>query len=138
MKGRMRSDPHRWRGPGTVIATESPGRYYLGWRGRILLVARDQLRLATAEETAAADLITQDATLTANEHAKKAYHDMTDLCERPAEAPLKKDHFETCGKIQKSEIQVQVIEAHARPVGRHRRETCDTRHVAGIRNSRAS
>ena len=39
-----------------AIARESPGRYYIGWRARVLPVSKDQLRMATAEEAAAADV----------------------------------------------------------------------------------
>jgi hypothetical protein len=52
-KGRHRADPHRWRGPATIIAQEGQGKYFVGWRSRVLLVARSQLRLASAEEAAA-------------------------------------------------------------------------------------
>ena len=40
LKGRHRSDPGRWRGPGTVVAPESDSRYYVSWRGRVLLLPR--------------------------------------------------------------------------------------------------
>jgi hypothetical protein len=66
-KGRMRTDPLRWRGPATVIAKESPGRYYVGWRSRVLLVSKDQIRLATMEEAAASDKIAKDMALTADQ-----------------------------------------------------------------------
>ena len=45
IKGRQRQDALRWRGLATVIARESVGRY-IGWRSRVLLVAKDQIRLA--------------------------------------------------------------------------------------------
>ena len=57
-----------------MIARESVGRYYVGWRSRVLLVAKDQIRLATVEEAAAADTIAKDLALTAD---KKYYQDMT-------------------------------------------------------------
>ena len=71
MKGRMREDVHRWRGPATFVARESPGRYFVGWRGRVLLVAKGQMRYATAEETAAATVIAKDANLTAEQPQDK-------------------------------------------------------------------
>ena len=52
VKGRQRQDALRWRGLATVIARESVGRY-IGWRSRVLLVAKDQIRLATMEEVVA-------------------------------------------------------------------------------------
>ena len=74
MKGRQRQDALRWRGPATVIARESVGRYYVGWRSRVLLVAKDQLRLATTEEAAAHEVIGKDMAMTAD---PKCYRDMT-------------------------------------------------------------
>ena len=49
-KGRYRNDPYRWRGPAMIVAQEGEAKYFVSWRGRILLVARAQLRLASAEE----------------------------------------------------------------------------------------
>ncbi len=43
-KGRQREDALRWRGPATVIARKSVGRYYVGWRSRVLLVATPSRR----------------------------------------------------------------------------------------------
>ena len=73
-KGRQRQDALRWRGPATVIARESIGRYYVGWRSRVSLVAKDQIRLATMEEAAAHDVIGKDMAMTAD---PKSYQDMT-------------------------------------------------------------
>ena len=56
-----------------MIARESVGRYYVGRRSRVLLVAKDQIRMATMEEAAAADTIAKDLALTAD---KKYYQDM--------------------------------------------------------------
>ena len=39
LKGGYREDSARWRGPAVVITKESEGRYYLAWRGQVLLVA---------------------------------------------------------------------------------------------------
>jgi len=66
-KGRNRSDPTRWRGPATVVARESHNKWYIGWRARCLLVARENLRNATMEECAAAEQISKEATLTADQ-----------------------------------------------------------------------
>ena len=57
-----------------MIARENVGRYYVGWRSRVLLVAKDQIRMATMEEAAASDTIAKDLALTAD---KKYYQDMT-------------------------------------------------------------
>ena len=86
MKGRMREDSQRWRGPATVIARKSMGRYYVGWRSRVLLVAKDQIRLATVEEAAAADTIAKDMAMTADQ---KFYRDVSGASapERREEVP---------------------------------------------------
>ena len=59
-KGRRRNDPERWRGPATVISRESSGRYYLSWRGTVVLIAREQLRHASTVEQGASEAIVQD------------------------------------------------------------------------------
>ena len=41
-----------WRGPATVITKEQGKRYFVSWRGRLLLLAEENLRLATREELA--------------------------------------------------------------------------------------
>ena len=74
MKGRQKQDALRWRGPATVIARESVGRYYVGWRSRVFMVAKDQLRLATTEEAAAHEVNGKDMAMTAD---PKCYQDMT-------------------------------------------------------------
>ena len=83
-KGRFREDEHRWRGPATVVAKESEGRYYLGWRGRVLLAAKQQLRLATPVEQAASETIAEEVGLVA-EGAKdnKIFQDSTVITEAP-------------------------------------------------------
>jgi len=88
LKGRNRNDPHRWRGPATVVAPDGDSRYFLSWRGKLLLTSRDQLRLATAEEAAAADIIAEDAIITGenvHEEQDKRAVDLTD--HQPVEDP---------------------------------------------------
>ena len=41
-----------WRGPATVITREQSKRYFISWRGRLLLLAEENMRLATKEELA--------------------------------------------------------------------------------------
>ena len=41
-----------WRGPATVLVKEKNKRYFVSWRGRLLLLAEENLRLATGEELA--------------------------------------------------------------------------------------
>ena len=74
MKGRVRADPRRWRGPATVIAKEGASRYYISWRARILLVAKENLRHASTEECAATEFIAKDAAMTADQ---QYYDDVT-------------------------------------------------------------
>ena len=81
LKGRNRSDPHRWRGPATVVAPDGDSRYFVSWRGKVLLTSRDQLRLATAEEAAAAAIIGEDAAVSKNtvhEDEDKRVADLTE------------------------------------------------------------
>ena len=83
MKGRMRADSLRWRGPATVIAKEGASRYYISWRARILLVAKENLRHASTEECAAAEFIAKDAAMTADQ---QYYEDITDRGKPEAES----------------------------------------------------
>ena len=41
-----------WRGPATVLVREGHQRYFVSWRGRALLLATPNMRLATKEELA--------------------------------------------------------------------------------------
>jgi hypothetical protein len=66
-KGRQREDALRWRGPATVIARESAGRYHVGCRWRVLLVSNEQIRLATMEEAGAADTVAMDLVISADQ-----------------------------------------------------------------------
>ncbi len=49
LKGRRRNDPEHWRRPATVVVRQSPGRHYISWRGKIKLLAKDQIRGAPPE-----------------------------------------------------------------------------------------
>ena len=50
-KGRYRPGG-LWRAPSTIITKEQGKRYFASWRGRLLLLAEENLRLATREELA--------------------------------------------------------------------------------------
>ena len=76
-KGRRRRDAACWRGPATVVARESPGRYYIAWRTKLLLVSKDQLRLATMEETTAFEKIASDMRLVGQGREDWAYIDVS-------------------------------------------------------------
>ena len=41
-----------WRGPATVVVKEAIKKYFVSWRGRLLLLAEENLRLATKDELA--------------------------------------------------------------------------------------
>ena len=41
-----------WRGPATVLVKEATKRYFISWRGRLLLVSEENLRLGTKDELA--------------------------------------------------------------------------------------
>ena len=76
-KGRQRRDAHCWRGPATIVARESPGRYFVAWKTKLLLVSKEQLRLATMEEAKAFDEIASDIKLTGQNREEWAYVDVT-------------------------------------------------------------
>ena len=75
IKGRQRQDALRWRGGATLVARESFGSYYIGRMSRVLLVAKDQIRLATMEEAAASDSIAKDMAMT--DSGQRFYKDKT-------------------------------------------------------------
>ena len=66
-----------------MIARERPGRYYIGWRGRALLVSRGQLRLATTGEATAAEVIAKEAGEHAQERIHEACFDLTGVSRKP-------------------------------------------------------
>ena len=94
--GHRRQDSERWRGPATVIARESRGRYYLSWRGQAMLVAEEQVRHATSLEAAAADKVQRDVTTTA-ELEDKQYHDVSDEHAQPKIKGVKRMIFKIKG-----------------------------------------
>ena len=49
-KGQRRYASGLWRGPATVLVREGQTRYLVSWRGRCLLLAEENMRLATGEE----------------------------------------------------------------------------------------
>ena len=50
-----------WRGPATALVRESNRRYFCSWRGRALLLAQENTRLATKEELALNEPAKEDA-----------------------------------------------------------------------------
>ena len=77
MRGRKRQDAERWRGPATVVARESQGRYFLAWRAMILLVAKEQMRHATTMEAAAADKVGKDMNQASKKREDKSYSEIS-------------------------------------------------------------
>ena len=49
-----------WRGPATVLVQEKHKRYFVSWRGRLLLLAEENMRLATKEELAMSEPIREE------------------------------------------------------------------------------
>ena len=65
----MRADPGCWRGPATIVNVDiSNKKIHINWRGQLLLVAPEQLRSASQEESAAADVISSESGLLAEKH----------------------------------------------------------------------
>ena len=49
-----------WRGPATVLTREKNKRYFASWRGRLLLIAEENMRLSTKEELALTEAVRED------------------------------------------------------------------------------
>ena len=72
------------------MAREGPGRYFVAWKTKLLLVSKDQLRLATMEETTAFEEIASDMRLVGQGRDDWAYVDVTSKAE-DLEEPSQKD-----------------------------------------------
>ena len=57
---RYNRDSGQWRGPATVLVQEQQKRYFVSWRGRLLLLAEENMRLATPEELALSEPVKED------------------------------------------------------------------------------
>ena len=77
-----------WRGPATILVREGHRRYFASWRGRALLLAQENLRLATKEEMALNEPAKADAEeighLLRDPLRDNAYRDQTHLKPPPA------------------------------------------------------
>ena len=83
-----------WRGPGTVLVQEKNKRYFVSWRGRLLLLAEENLRLATAEELALTEPV-RDETLDLqgmlrDPSRSNTYQDLRDLKPPPRQQRKRK------------------------------------------------
>ncbi len=81
-----------WRGPATVLIQEKHKRYFVSWRGRLLLLAEENLRLATGEELALTEPV-RDETLDLqgmlrDPSRSNTYHDLRDM--KPPPRPQRK------------------------------------------------
>ena len=59
-KGRVRQDPDRWIGPGVVLAVEGSRAVWISYRAKLMKVAPENVRDATAEETFAQEFVLEE------------------------------------------------------------------------------
>ena len=91
VKSRYSSRGGTWRGPATILIQERAKRYFVSWRGRLLLLAEENLRLATREELALTEEI-KDEVLDLQDMLRdpmrsNAYRDLRD-----AKPPPRRQH----------------------------------------------
>ena len=89
-KGRHRPDPGRWRGPALTLIREKHNRYFISWHGRLLLLAAENMRPASAEEAAAFDMVVSEAEAFSKEWQEEGppeYEDRTNDPPPPAPPP---------------------------------------------------
>jgi hypothetical protein len=95
-KGRHRPDPGRWRGPALTLIREKHNRYFISWHGRLLLLAAENMRPASAEEAAAFDMVVSEAEAFSKEWQQEGppeYEDRTN--DPPPPAPPPSEHPES-------------------------------------------
>eukprot|EP00435_Cladocopium_sp_Y103_P057834 s201_g20.t1 len=77
----------QWRGPATILVREAKERYFVSWRGRALLLAAPNIRLATREELALNEPAKEDADnlgeLLRDPLREKTYKDQSRLAPPP-------------------------------------------------------
>ena len=86
MKPRYRQDHGRWRGPAVVIMQESHQRYYVSWRGRCLLLAAPNMRLASQEESMAHEWVKEEMEKVSGQMAEENGKEFQDLSQSPQPA----------------------------------------------------
>ena len=79
VKSRYSSRGGTWRGPATILIQERGKRYFTSWRGRLLLLAEENIRLATREE------------LALTEEVKDEIHDLQDMLRDPTRSNAYRD-----------------------------------------------
>ena len=82
-KGRNRADPGRWRGPALTLIREKHNRYFVSWHGRLLLLAGENMRPASSEESAAFDIIHDEAEAFKKEWEEAGPPNYTDKSDDP-------------------------------------------------------
>ena len=60
LKRRVRQDPDRWFGPGVVLAVEGTRAVWISYRAKLMKVAPEHVRDATAEETFAQKIVLEE------------------------------------------------------------------------------
>ena len=72
-----------WRGPATILTKEQQKRYFISWRGRLLLVAEENLRLATREELSLSEPVREEVLdlqgVLREQGRIKSYQDLRDV-----------------------------------------------------------
>lgn len=72
-----------WRGPATILTKEQQKRYFISWRGRLLLVAEENLRLATREELSLSEPVREEVLdlqgVLREQDRIKSYQDLRDV-----------------------------------------------------------
>ena len=82
-----------WRGPATVVVKEATKRYFVSWRGRLLLLAEENLRLASKDELALTEPVREEIIdlqgVLRDPARSNSYHDLRSL-RPPASRPRKR------------------------------------------------
>ena len=71
-----------------MVARQGASRYFIAYRAKVLLVAREQMRHATSTENAVVDRIAEDIGLVSQDR-DKTYHDIADEDADPTVAPMR-------------------------------------------------
>ena len=87
-----------WRGPATVLVKEATKRYFVSWRGRLLLLAEENLRLATKDELAFNEPVREEVVelqgVLRDPSRSNIYQDLRSAKPPPRRPPRKRKHQE--------------------------------------------
>ena len=78
---RYRRDAGAWRGPAVVLVPDGSQKYFISWRGRCLLVAAANMKMASLEAADDHELRLREA----EAHLEKGYLDLSQEAEPPKE-----------------------------------------------------